>query len=188
MPPRGWEWYRALGWSRGRQGWRKEQGRFSHTKPLAAVCLEGISRKCGHPWEVGEGPGGKGVADAAHELAKLCFVLTVVIFHGIFNHIVITKRRDHFFLLRLLCTGCLAVAVQSCLCQPALWNVRLRASPREAVVEAHGAELKAGPARSPYSTAGCAANQMQVIQSEHIFPEQITLIPTPSWAPSCYCL
>lgn len=99
---------------------------FCHTKPLAAVYLEGTSQKCGHPRAAGEGAGGKGFADAAHELAKLCFLcLTVVIFHRIFNHIVITKHQDFFFFNQsLLYTGCLATAVQNCLCRPALRNVR----------------------------------------------------------------
>lgn len=34
--------------------------------------------------------------EAAHELSRLEFVLTVVIFHVVFNHIVITKHQDHF--------------------------------------------------------------------------------------------
>lgn len=51
------------------------------------------------------------------------------------------------------------------------------------MAEAQGAESQGWPCQEP-SAEGRAASQMQVIQSESIFPEQIILIPTPSRTPS----
>lgn len=52
--------------------------------------------------------------------------------------------------------------------------------PKEAVAETHSGESQGSPCQEPCSTAGCAASQLQGIQHEHKFPEQITLTPTPS--------
>lgn len=62
--------------------------------------------------------GDRGFARAAQELARLIFVLTVVIFHVVFNHIVNTKPQDHFLpsvcLYRVFGRGCVKLFVQTC--------------------------------------------------------------------------
>lgn len=66
----------------------------------------------------------RGFVEAAHELGRLGFVLTVVIFQVVFNHIVITKHQDHLLpsasLYRVLGFGC-AKAVCA---DPAPWTVQ----------------------------------------------------------------
>lgn len=60
---------------------------------------------------------GRGFAEATHGLARLVFVLTVAIFHVIFNQIVITRRQDHFLpsasLYRVLGCVCAKLFVQT---------------------------------------------------------------------------
>ena len=78
-------------------------------------------------------------------------VLTLVIFHVVFNHIVITKHQDHFLpsasLYRVLGCGPAKLFVQTCPVECAVLDtqartLRLRVSlcPGEAAVEAQGTE------------------------------------------------
>lgn len=141
----------------------------------------------GTPEQLRTGVGDRGFVEAAHEPRRLGFVLTLVVFHVVFNHIVITKHRDHFLpsasLCRVLGCGCAKLSVQTLLHEPC----SLRHPSTHA--EAGGSPLapgklwlrlrvqnpKAGPTRSPPQGA-----ELQVIQREPVFPEQIILIPTPS--------
>lgn len=88
------------------------------------------------------------------------FVLTVVIFHMVFNHIVITKPRDHFLphasLHRVLGCDCAELFAQTCPMECAVSDVqahtqRLRVSlcPGKAVMEAQGTEFQGRPCQKP---------------------------------------
>lgn len=75
----------------GKAGPQEGAGRFLPHKASGCLVSTGEILK-----ELGRGLEGRMFDEAVHELARLVFVFTVVIFHMVFNHIVITKHQDHF--------------------------------------------------------------------------------------------
>ena len=101
--------------------------------------------------QLGRGPKAEALLMLRMSLQGCVLVLTLVIFHVVFNHIVITKHQDHFLpsasLYRVLGCGPAKLFVQTCPVECAVLDtqartLRLRVSlcPGEAAVEAQGTE------------------------------------------------
>lgn len=132
------------------------------------MCLESADLRA-----LGKVLGAKGFAKAAHELARLVFVLTVVIFHVVFNHIIITKLQNHFLpsvsLCRMLGHGCEKLFVQTCPVKCAVLSarartLRLRVSQHPGEAEAQDTNSQGWSCQELYSTTDPAASRVQAMQ------------------------
>lgn len=105
-------------WSAALVPGRQEAGaQRTQSLRLLRRVQRGPCERGGAQEQLGRGPEGGGLAEAAHELARPVFVLTVVIFHVGFNHVVITQHQNHFF-PKQISEQCRTVAVQYCGCRP----------------------------------------------------------------------